>query len=220
MGRILVVVMLIDSGYLMGIWPQWKWYSHGPVPKSQFIENYERASLQDPTLPKLRWQPIELRELPTDLLRAVLVAEDARFYRHDGFDIESFKSAMEYNWQQKRFVYGASTLSQQTAKNLFLSPSRNPMRKWHEFVITYAMESNINKRRILELYLNVAEFGRGVYGVEAAARRYWGKSAQNLTRDQALELAATLPAPVNHNPRTQTGFFDRHKQKIKNNLGW
>ena len=148
------------------------------------------------------------------MTRALIVAEDANFYWHSGFDIEAFWSAMQHNFEQKRFVYGGSTISQQTVKNLFFTPSRNPLRKWHELVFTIAMERHLPKRRIIELYLNVVEFGRGVYGVEAAARHYWGISAAQLSRHLAIQLAASLPAPVSHNPHTRTSFFKRRVRKI------
>jgi len=217
--RLMIVVFLLDTGYLIGIWPEWKWYATGPVMKSKFIEEYERSSYQDRSMPKLRWRPIEWQNIPDDVIKAVLAAEDSRFFRHEGIDTEAFKKAMEYNWNKKRFVYGASTISQQTVKNLFLSSSRNPLRKWHELLITFSMEQNLKKSRILTLYLNVAEFGKGIYGIEAAAQRYWGISASQLSKSQAIELAATLPAPVKHNPRTRTKFFLNHRSKIKRNMG-
>jgi monofunctional biosynthetic peptidoglycan transglycosylase len=217
--RLMIMVVLIDSGYMFAIWPDWKWYTHGEVPRSQFILKYEREQAQNPNLPRLRWKPVNIDDVPLTMLKAVLAAEDSRFFKHAGLDAEAFKSAMEYNWKRKRFVYGASTLSQQTVKNMFLSPSRNPMRKWHEVLLTYGMESHLSKMRILEIYLNVAEFGRGVYGIEAAAQKYFHRSASRLTRNQCIELAATLPAPVKHNPRTRTKFFLKHRLKIKRNMG-
>ena len=114
----------------------------------------------------------------------------------------------------RRIIYGGSTISQQTVKNLFFTPSRNPMRKWHELLLTLGMERALEKRRILELYLNLAEFGRGVYGVEAASRRYYGVSASDLSRIQAAELAASLPAPRKHNPGTRTEFFEARTEKL------
>ena len=97
---------------------------------------------------------------------------------------------------------------------MFLSPSRNPLRKWHELVITMGMEQNLSKRRIIELYLNVAEFGRGIYGVNAASLYYWGISSTRLSAVRSVELAATLPAPVNNNPETRTRFFLNRVKKI------
>jgi monofunctional biosynthetic peptidoglycan transglycosylase len=121
---------------------------------------------------------------------------------------------MLYNLERGRFVYGGSTISQQTTKNLFLSPSRNPLRKWHELVLTLALEHHLDKRRIMEHYLNVAQFGRGLFGVEAAARHYWGIPAARLSQRQAIELAATLPAPVSSNPATRNRSFRQRFNKI------
>jgi len=148
------------------------------------------------------------------MIRASIVAEDSRFYSHSGIDMEALQAAMEYNLSEKRFVYGGSTISQQTVKNIFLSASRNPLRKWHELLLTVGMERNLTKKRILELYLNVVELGRGIYGVEAAARYYWGISASSLSVKQAIQLAATLPSPVTHNPGSRTRVFKNRVAKI------
>ena len=157
---------------------------------------------------------IPLTDMPDMLKKAFIAAEDARFYSHSGIDTDALKEVMEYNLSKNRFVYGGSTISQQTIKNIFLTPSRNPMRKWHEFTLTIGMERNISKKRILSLYLNIAEFGRGIYGVNAAAQHYWGIPASELSTNQAVELAATLPAPVKHNPETRTKFFLKRVRKI------
>src|SRR5258706_1785792 len=116
---------------------------------------------------------------------------------------------MTSNLAEGRMVVGASTISQQTVKNLYLNSARNPLRKWHELVLTWGLERNVSKRRILELYLNIAEFGPGVYGVQAAAQTYFGTSAAALTIEQAAKLVASLPAPERHNPATHTSYFDR-----------
>ena len=132
-----------------------------------------------------------------------------------GLDIDALKEAMETNLSEKRLIYGGSTISQQTVKNVFLNPSRNPLRKWHELLLTIGMERNLSKKRILEHYLNVAEFGRGIYGVDAAARHYWNVPASKLTSRQAIELAATLPSPVRNNPKTRTSSFNNRVNKIR-----
>ena len=217
--RLILVVALIDFGYLIGIWPDWKWYTDGPIPMSRFIENYQRTATQNHNLPRLRWKTIASEDIPKHMMNAVLAAEDSRFFQHEGVDTDALKTAMEYNWNKKSIVYGASTISQQTIKNLFLSGSKNPLRKWHEYLLTFSMENNLSKKRILEIYLNIAEFGKGVYGIEAATQRYWGKSAAKLSKIEAIELAATLPAPVKHNPKTRTKFFMQKRNKIKRNMG-
>jgi len=212
---LLLLLILIDVGYLVGIWPQWESYRKGPIQRSSFIHDYHSERRNHPDWPKLRWNPVSIEDIPQAMIRAVIAAEDSRFYEHDGVDLEAFKEAMQYNLSEKRMVYGASTISQQTVKNIFLTPSRNPLRKWHELWLTIGMERNLSKKRILEHYLNVAEFGRGIYGVDAAARYYWGIPVYRLTSRQAIELAATLPSPVKNNPRTATKSFRKRVKKIR-----
>ncbi len=213
--RIVPVLIMMDVGYLIGVWPDWELYSDGPIQRSSFIRSYEFEQHRHNDWPNLRWSPVSIESISRSMVRAVIVAEDARFYEHEGVDIEALKSAMEFNLSEKRLVYGGSTISQQTVKNVFLSPSRNPLRKWHELVLTIGMERNLSKKRILEHYLNVAEFGRGLYGVEAASRYYWGIPASRLTNQQAIELAATLPSPAKNNPKTRTRSFQSRVTKIR-----
>lgn len=212
--RILLILLLVDLVYLYAIWPDWTRIAQGPVPKSNFMSAYERQRAQEPDWPPLRWQPVPFEAIPKHVTRAVILAEDSRFYEHSGFDLIAFKEAMDHNLAEGRLVFGASTISQQTVKNLFLSPARNPVRKWHELILTWAMEQRLAKRRILEIYLNVAEFGQGVYGVQAAARAYWGVDVGSLTPRQAAELAATLPSPLKNNPATRTSRFERRARRI------
>ena len=129
------------------------------------------------------------------LRRAVLVAEDDTFYEHDGVDVKGMQEAIEKDWQKKRLAHGGSTITQQLAKNLYLSPSRNPLRKIKEFFIARALENHLTKKRILELYLNVVEMGERVYGAEAASHFYFQKDASDLTPSQAALLAGCLPNP-------------------------
>lgn len=209
-----LILFIVDIAYLAFIWPDWKAYQSGPVGKSNFIRQYQQDRKIQRGWPRLKWKPVSINQISKNMLRAAIVAEDAGFYWHSGIDLEAFQSAMETNFEKGRFVYGGSTISQQTVKNVFLSQSRDPLRKWHELVLTLAMERYLTKTRILALYLNVAEFGRGIYGVEAAARHYWGVSASRLTRQQAIQLAASLPAPGSHNPATRTRFFKSRVRKI------
>jgi len=129
------------------------------------------------------------------LKRAVIVTEDAAFFDHDGIDLNEIRASMERNWEEGRFARGASTITQQLAKNLYLSPSRNPMRKLRELFITRRLEASLSKRRILEIYLNVIEWGDGIFGCEAAARAYFGKSAADLTPEEAALLAGAIINP-------------------------
>jgi monofunctional biosynthetic peptidoglycan transglycosylase len=212
--RALLILLIVDLFYLGATWPDWKKLAAGPVPKSAFMIEYQKERTRHRNWPRLRWQPVPLSTIPKYFIRAVILGEDSRFYEHDGFDLIAFKEAMEYNLREGRFVLGASTISQQTVKNLFLSPARNPLRKWHELILTWGMEHNLSKRRILELYLNVAQFGRGIYGVQAATQAYWGINPDQMSLAQAAELAATLPGPVGNNPVTQSRYFEKRSKKI------
>ncbi len=170
------------------------WTRHNPSSTAFMESRLEamRASEPKATL-RREWVPYE--RISVHLKRAVVVAEDARFLDHDGFDWEAIRDAMAKNQQKGRVVAGASTISQQLAKNLFLSGERSWLRKGQEAAITWMIEHTMSKRRILELYLNVAEWGEGVFGAEAAARYHFGVSAAALGPQQAAQLAAILPSP-------------------------
>ncbi len=145
-----------------------------------------------------RWVPYS--RISKNLQRAVLVAEDSRFFEHEGVDLEEIRKSIEINMERGGAVRGGSTITQQLAKNLYLSPSRDPLRKLRELVIARRMEAALSKARILEIYLNVIEWGDGIWGAEAAARQYFGVAASALTREQAALLAAAIINPRLHNP--------------------
>ena len=149
---------------------------------------------------ELRWKWVSYGNISPSLRRAVLVAEDDSFYEHHGVDVDAMKEAFERNWKGGKVTHGGSTITQQLAKNLYLSPSRNPVRKIKEYFIARALEKHLTKKRILELYLNVVEFGERVYGAEAAARHYFHKSASALSPKEAALLAGCLPNPRIMNP--------------------
>lgn len=144
-----------------------------------------------------RWVPIG--QVSPALLKAVLIGEDDKFYQHEGFDYEALEQAFEKNMKAGRFKAGASTISQQLTKNLFLSPEKSLTRKLKEAILTWRLERALTKRRILELYVNVAEWGDGIFGVEAAARHYFKKPASQLSTMEAARLAAVLPNPIRFN---------------------
>ncbi|HYR28519.1 MAG TPA: monofunctional biosynthetic peptidoglycan transglycosylase [Thermoanaerobaculia bacterium] len=144
---------------------------------------------------KLEWTWVAYSRISPNLRRAVLVAEDNAFYDHQGVDTKAMKEAFERNWKRGKVTHGGSTITQQLAKNLYLSPSRNPLRKVREYFIARSLEKHLSKKRILEIYLNVVEMGERVYGAEAAARHYFGKSARSLSPREAALLAGCLPNP-------------------------
>jgi monofunctional biosynthetic peptidoglycan transglycosylase len=149
---------------------------------------------------RLEWSPVPLSRIAPSLRRAVVVAEDARFWSHEGIDWEAVQEAVETNWKEREIGHGASTITQQLAKNLYLSPSRTPWRKLREWAISRRLERELSKKRILELYLNVIEFGRRTYGAEAASRRYFRKPAAELSDAEAATLAAVIPSPRIYDP--------------------
>jgi monofunctional biosynthetic peptidoglycan transglycosylase len=142
------------------------------------------------------WVP--LARMAPPLRHAVIVAEDANFYRHHGIDWDAVQDAVRRDWNEHRLYRGGSTITQQLAKNLYLDPSKTLSRKITEALIATRMERNLSKTRTLELYLNVVEWGRGIYGAEAAAQHYFGKSAADLTVEEAAWMAAILPAPLRY----------------------
>lgn len=159
-----------------------------------------------------QWQPYE--KISVHLKRAVVAAEDDKFIDHEGFDWEGIQKAMEKNERKGRIVAGGSTISQQLAKNLFLSASKTPWRKAQEAVITLMLETLWDKRRILEVYLNVVEWGQGVFGAEAAAQRYFGSTAARLGPEQAARLAVMLPAPRRFEKNPYSNYLNGRTQLI------
>lgn len=157
------------------------------------------------------WVPIE--EISPAMQRAVLKSEDARFFEHNGFDFDAIEKAIKYNKTHKN-KKGASTISQQTAKNVFLWPSRDWLRKGLEAYFTVLIEFTWPKRRILEVYLNVIELGPGVYGVEGAAKRYFHRSAKNISPGQASLMAAVLPNPIKFKIDRPSRYVSRRQQRI------
>ncbi|HEX6644205.1 MAG TPA: biosynthetic peptidoglycan transglycosylase, partial [Gemmatimonadales bacterium] len=204
--------------WLLAVWPPPLWYrTHFP---------------RETAFMRMRGGPADYRPVPLDsisphLPRAVLIGEDHRYWTHHGIDFVEVRRALGYPrdafswtsgrdlrdlsralggiWTKRDELRGASTISQQLAKNLYLSPSRNPLRKVKEAVTAYRLELALGKRRLLELYVNTAELGDGIWGVEAASRAYYGRSALRLTRNQAAALAGTLPFPLASNPALDPG---------------
>ncbi len=146
---------------------------------------------------------VKLSEVPKSFVRMLLIAEDCNFYRHSGIDTEGIRLALQKNVRKGVYYYGGSTISQQTARTLFLTPEKSFIRKYLELILTFEMEFILGKDRILELYLNYAEWGKGIFGVQAASKYFFGKDVRKLTEDEAMSLIAILP-----NPRKYTPFSD------------
>ncbi|MGZ5035971.1 MAG: monofunctional biosynthetic peptidoglycan transglycosylase [Usitatibacter sp.] len=192
------IFLAVQLSYLARVW--W-WKDHNPRTTAFMDARLERLRARDPQA-KLQHTWIAYERISPNLKRAVVVAEDSKFVDHEGFDWDAIEKAREKNRSKGRVVAGGSTISQQLAKNLFLSGERTPWRKGQEALITVMIEHVMDKRRILEIYLNVIEWGEGVFGAEAAARHYYGVGAAALGPEASARLAAMVP-----NPR----FYDRNR---------
>ena len=165
------------------------------------------------------WRWVPYSRISANLKKAVITTEDGAFWQHEGIDYEQLRESMETNWERKEFARGASTITQQLAKNLYLSPSKNPIRKVKELLITRRLEVELSKQRILELYLNAIEWGDGVWGAEAAARRYFRKSAAELSASESALLAAAIANPHIMDPARPSARLRRRQQMIMRRMG-
>jgi monofunctional glycosyltransferase len=198
LGALVLLLLAWQLSYAARIW--W-WRDHNPDMTSFMAARLERLQEKNrKAVLKHQWVPYE--RISTNLKRAIISAEDGKFVDHEGFDWEAIQKAREKNEKRGKVVAGGSTISQQLAKNLFLSGDRTAWRKGQEAIITLMLENLLDKRRILEIYLNVIEWGDGVFGAEAASRYYFSLGAAALSAEQAARLAAMVP-----NPR----FYDRHR---------
>lgn len=221
-GRLAVLVTV-----LFALWIGWEllsWPDVGELavqnPKSTaFINQYlERQSRSSEKKPSLRWIWVPYGRIAPCLKQAVLVSEDINFFSHKGFDFDEIWNSIRESLEEGEFPRGASTITQQLAKNLWLSPSRNPVRKIKEALLARQLEQHLTKRRILEIYLNVVEFGEGIYGAEAASLAYFGKHASDLTEREAALLAASLSRPSKWNPRSRSASYLRHVRKVEQRM--
>jgi len=204
------IFLAVQLSFLARVW--W-WRDHNPE-STAFMQQRLEVLREKNAQAKLRhaWVPYE--RISPHLKRAIVVAEDSRFVDHEGFDWEAIEKAREKNRKKGRVVAGGSTISQQLAKNLFLSGERTPWRKGQEALITVMIEHVMEKRRILEIYLNVIEWGEGVFGAEAAARHYFSTGAASLGPEPAARLAAIVPNPRFYDRNRNTPWINRKTQMI------
>lgn len=188
-------------------------------PTTAFIELRAREARSEGRTPRRVQRWVRYERIANTLRRAVLVAEDSGFFEHEGVDLEQLKESIEETIETGKQLRGGSTITQQLAKNLYLSPTRNPIRKLKELLITRKLEAALSKRRILELYLNVIEWGDGIYGADAAARTYFGKPASSLSAEEAALLAGAIINPRVHNPSRPTARLRRRQQIILRRMG-
>jgi monofunctional biosynthetic peptidoglycan transglycosylase len=197
------------AGYYAGIfYTVWRLRDHNPRLTAFMKLGLQQLRAGNPAARlQRRWVPYD--RISVNLKRAVIASEDQRFLEHDGFDVQAMEEALEKNARRGRIRHGASTISQQLAKNLFLSPKRTYLRKVHEAVITMMLEHVLTKRRIFEIYLNVIEWGEGIYGAEAAAQHYYEEPAADLSPRKAARLAAMIPSPRFYTRNTDTPYLDQ-----------
>lgn len=229
MRRVLLCLGFLAGGFilwLLAVWPPPMWYrTHWPR-ETAFMAMRAGTKRAQPASP-VRYRPVPLDSIAPAMVEAVIIGEDGNFYRHGGIDYLSLAHALGYRrqtldlgnphdreaflavlpraWGRRDKLRGASTITQQLAKNLYLSPSRNPLRKVKEAVIAWRLEWALEKPRIMELYLNIAELGDGIWGVEAASQAYFKRGARRLSTEQSAALAGALPFPLSSNPERRPG---------------
>jgi monofunctional biosynthetic peptidoglycan transglycosylase len=215
---VLAVLALGLAGYHVFIFGHVWWLrAHNPRTTAYMQEGLARLRSSDPKARlQQRWVPYE--RISPYLKRAVIAGEDQRFLEHAGFDVGAIEEALEKNVRRGRIRRGGSTISQQLARNLFLSPRRTYLRKAQEAVITVMIEQVLGKRRILEIYLNVIEWGSGIYGAEAAAEHYYGETAADLDPEEAARLAAMIPSPRLYTGRSSTPYLDQRTEVLRDEM--
>lgn len=208
---------LFSAAYLLWLPDVRPLKEHNPsVTSYMLLKEHRAAALGKKLERRMAWT--EWDNISEHLKHAVLVAEDDGFYLHKGVDWTSTWKAIKSDLRTRRLARGGSTITQQTARNLYLSPSKNPLRKIKEILIARRLEKHLGKRRIFEIYLNVAEWGKGIYGAQAAAQAYFGKNASDLTPEEAAALAAVLPSPRRYNPVKGTRFMEKRKDQITDRM--
>lgn len=217
-GRVLLALVLLVLLYQLWIFLHICYWVHQNPTSTAFMRDRLELMREDRPKAKLKHQWVDYKNISPNLKRAVMAAEDSRFLEHDGFDWDGIQKAYEKNLKKGKLVAGGSTISQQLAKNLFLSSSRTPWRKLQEAIITLMLETIMTKQRILEIYLNMIEWGNGVFGAEAAAKHYYGVKARHLSSYQAAKMAAMIPNPRYYDKRRSTRFLTRKTATIQSRM--
>ena len=182
--------------------------------KTTFMEYREQEWRKKGKKLRIHQNWVRLSAISPYLVKAVIIAEDDKFWSHHGFDVDAMEKAMEKNIKKGAFKAGGSTISQQLAKNLYLTPEKSPLRKAKEAIITWRIERTLSKRRILELYLNLAEWGDGIFGIEAASLNYYGKPAEQLSPEEAARLAVVLPNPIRYRVVGESRYVEKRARII------
>ena len=218
--KTIIIVMLLIAAYFIVdigryfIYPNVAYLKKNRPGKTAFMEYREESWQKKGIKRSINTSWVPLSEISPYVVKAVIVAEDDNFWSHDGFDYNAMQKALQKDIKKKKFQAGGSTISQQLAKNLYLTPAKLPTRKIKEAILTWRIERQLSKRRIIEIYLNVAEWGDGIFGIELAARANFGKSAANLTAREAATLAAVLPSPRRYKINGESGYVAGQAERI------
>ncbi|MES2934301.1 MAG: monofunctional biosynthetic peptidoglycan transglycosylase [Pseudomonadota bacterium] len=212
---VVALVVLVQVYFFLQI----GWWVNNDPDSTSFMRHQLSVLQEKNPNAKLQHTWVPYKRISNNLKRAVIASEDANFAEHEGVDFEAIEKAFKKNSKKGKVVAGGSTITQQLAKNLFLSGSRSYIRKGQEFIITYMLEFWMDKDRIFEIYLNVVEFGSGVFGAEAAARHYYGTSAANLSTGQAAQLAVMLPNPRFYDKHRSSAYLARRSALIQHRMG-
>jgi len=212
--RVIALFFLWLLLYQLWIFLHICWWVRFNPSSSSFMEDRLELIQADNPNAELKYKWVDYAQISNNLKRAVIASEDAKFVDHEGFDWEGIEKAYEKNLKKGKLVAGGSTISQQLAKNLFLNSKRTPWRKGEEAIITLMLEKLLSKQRILEIYLNVIEWGNGVFGAEAASRHYFKTTAAGLSREQAAKLAAMVPNPRFYDDHRNTRYLNRRTATI------
>ncbi len=222
LGRAILVLLAAAFGYAAYLYltlPDVRGLRTSNPETTAFIELRAREARARGEVPRRVQRWVAYPRISPNLTRAVLVTEDSKFWQHEGVDFDQLKESIETNFERMEFARGGSTITQQLAKNLYLSPSKNPVRKARELLIARRLEGELTKQRILEIYLNVIEWGDGIYGAEAAARTYFRKSAAELGAQDAALLAAAITNPHVLDPAHPTARLKRRQQMVLRRMG-
>jgi monofunctional glycosyltransferase len=220
-GRLLRLAAILVVGWLAWealTWPDVGALTRRPPATTAFIERWRATQREAGRSDRVDRRWVGYAAIAPSVKVAVLVAEDINFFSHRGFDSGEIRKALSQALEDRELPRGASSITQQLAKNLWLSPSRDPLRKTREAILTWQLERALSKRRLLEIYLNVVEFGPGVWGVESASHRYFGKAAADLGDDEAALLAASLPSPSTWHPGSGNAAYRRHVDAVRRRM--
>lgn len=212
---VVLLTLITGIGFYM-IYPDVARLKKENPKKTSFMEYREEEWRKKGKKFRIQKKWVPLVQISPYLIKAVIITEDDKFWSHKGFDLDAIQKAVEKNIEKGKFTFGGSTISQQLVKNLYLTPSKNPLRKAKEAIITWRVEKNLSKRRILEIYLNVVEWGDGIFGIEVAAQHHYGKPASALSPQEASRLAAVLPNPRRYRPTGSSQYVEKRAAIIYN----